>query len=66
MRGLEFYELDNDEVIVNVTRVGDTSEVTNELGKEWTWEASQTTFLPASEEEGATEWLTLLNAHRRP
>lgn len=66
MRGLEWYNLGNGEIIVNVTEVEDTSEVISELGARWTWESTETRIQPASEEgEGAIEWLVLIGATRK-
>lgn len=60
MRGLEWYDLGNGEIIVNVTEVLDTSEVKTQLGRKWTWESTETRIQPAEEGEGPTEWLVLI------
>lgn len=64
VRGLEWYDLGNGELIVNVTEVEDTSEVRTQLGRKWTWESTETRIQPAEEGEGATEWLVLIGAKR--
>lgn len=64
VRGLEYYNLGNGEIIVNVTEVDDTSEVRTQLGEQWTWESTETRIQPAEEGEGATEWLVLIGAKR--
>lgn len=66
MRKLECYELDDGELIVEVTAIEDTTEVTNQLAGSWTWDSFQLQTLPAEEGEGGpTEWMTLIGARRR-
>jgi hypothetical protein len=67
VRGLEYFVLDNDEIIVNITEVDSTEVVNTELGRDWTWNAYQVTTVPADDEdgEGPTEWMTLIGAKRR-
>jgi hypothetical protein len=62
---LEWFELGNGELIVNVTEIPEISEVTKELGESWTWESIEQFTQPAEEGEGITEWLILIGATRK-
>lgn len=66
VRGIELVELGNGELIVNVTEYTELAEVTDQLSRDWEWEAlTGPTVQPGEDGEDPTEWLTLLNAKRK-
>lgn len=66
VRGIELVELGNGELIVNVTEYTELAEVTDQLSRDWEWEALAGPIIqPGEDGEDPTEWLVLENAKRK-
>jgi hypothetical protein len=70
VRGLEFYELGNDDggtdLIVNVTEVENLDEVKIYLSRHWTWGSQHGPEVLIDEDGELSEWLTLRAAEKLP
>lgn len=62
MQDLEWHDLGDGSVIVDVTNLGTISEVTAQMSQRFTWEHLELKWVQEDDDEEPTEWAILTGA----